>query len=219
MWFLVIVDVIFGDKIPTKSPFCFRGSPKWEWEDWDLTWLVSASEDSDPEQGFPSLTSTGTATLCRQWCQSFETSSSQSHQFQALEELFLTSVATIRPLPVSQSLPSPSPVACACNGGSGTRSSPAAESFSFAACLLLFLKLLLGLAWFGFGLVWFGLFWWGSGSSSTDTSTHGREKEMGNRANMDLSFKYILLQWEIEFQIYSSTMGNRVSNIFFYNGK
>ena len=115
---------------------------------------MSASEDSEPEQGFPSLTSTGTATLCRQWCQSFETSNSQSNQFQALEELFLTSVATTRPLPASQSLPSPSPVACACNGGSGTRSSPAAESFSFAACLLLFLKLLLGLI---LGLVWFGL--------------------------------------------------------------
>ena len=56
--------------------------------------------------------------------------------------------------------------------------------------------------WVWFGLVWFGLFWWGSGSSSTDTSTHGREKEMGNRANLDLSFKYILLQKE--FQIYSS---------------
>ena len=147
--------------------------------------------------------------------------------------IVLTYVATTRPLPVSQSLPSPSPVACACNGGSGTRSSPAAESFSFAACLLLFLKLLLGLVWFdfGFGLVWIVLVrvWlqlhWhehprqreGDGKQSEFgleiqiySSTMGYSVSDIFFYNGKESFKYILLQWEIEFQIYSSTMGNRV---------
>ena len=36
------------------------------WLEWlEIPWLVvSASDDSDPEHGFPSFTSTGTATLC-----------------------------------------------------------------------------------------------------------------------------------------------------------
>ena len=36
------------------------------WLEWlEIPWLVvSASDDSDPEHGFPSFTRTGTATLC-----------------------------------------------------------------------------------------------------------------------------------------------------------
>ena len=48
-----------------------------------------------------------------------------------ITKMFLTCVATTRPLRTSRSWPSPWLAACACNGGSGTRSSPANKNLLF----------------------------------------------------------------------------------------